>query len=116
MDYMETEEAVVEGRISSKTKELNVVIEEKGSGEKGGSTENPVSTDVPEVSTVKIMLSDKTKLKGVAIKEVEQSDKPARLILTLKPLPAIDPKDKGKGVLEEPELAKKITKSDFDAA
>ncbi|GJV68282.1 hypothetical protein Tco_1483791, partial [Tanacetum coccineum] len=63
-----------------------------------------------------VMLSDKTKLKGVAIKEVEESDRPARSVLTLKPLPTIDPKDKGKGVLEDPEPAKKMTKSDFDAA
>ncbi|GJR75132.1 hypothetical protein Tco_0087497 [Tanacetum coccineum] len=156
MDYMETKEAVDEGRTSSKTKELNVthdavIIEKKGSAEKGGSTEDPVSTVVPEFSTVNVstasrqevstatpmtpptttsvfededifladalvMLSDKTKLKGVAIKEVEESDRLARLILTLKPLPTIDPKDKGKGVLEEPEPAKKMTKSDFDAA
>ncbi|GJR17936.1 ribonuclease H-like domain, reverse transcriptase, RNA-dependent DNA polymerase [Tanacetum coccineum] len=39
-----------------------------------------------------------------------------RSITTLKPLPSIDPKDKGKGVLEEPEPAKKMTRSDFDAA
>ncbi|GJS20644.1 hypothetical protein Tco_0449276 [Tanacetum coccineum] len=34
----------------------------------------------------------------------------------MKPLPTIDPKDKGKSVLEEPEPAKKMTRSDFDAA
>ncbi|GJU16406.1 hypothetical protein Tco_1144372 [Tanacetum coccineum] len=156
MDYMETEEALDKGRTSSKTEKLNVTndnvdIEKKGSGEKGGSIENPVSTAVPEVSTVNVsttsrpevstaapmtpptttsvfedediflddalvMLSDKTKLKGVVIKETKESDKPARSILTLKPLPIIDPKDKGKGVLEEPELTKKMTKSDFDVA
>ncbi|GJQ99567.1 hypothetical protein Tco_0522552 [Tanacetum coccineum] len=33
----------------------------------------------------------------------------------MKPLPIIDPKDKGKGVLQEPEPAKKMAKSDFDA-
>ncbi|GJX88934.1 putative ribonuclease H-like domain-containing protein [Tanacetum coccineum] len=41
---------------------------------------------------------------------------PERSILTLKPLPTIDPKDKGKIILEEPEPAKKMTRSDFDAA
>ncbi|GKB53945.1 hypothetical protein Tco_0904698, partial [Tanacetum coccineum] len=50
------------------------------------------------------------------IKEVEESARPARSILTLQPLPKIDPKDKGKGILEEPEPAKKMSKSDFDAA
>ncbi|GJZ65309.1 hypothetical protein Tco_0622005 [Tanacetum coccineum] len=37
------------------------------------------------------------------------------LILTLKPLPAIDPKDKGKGVLKESPV-KKVKRSDLDAA
>ncbi|GJT89112.1 hypothetical protein Tco_1070829 [Tanacetum coccineum] len=41
-----------------------------------------------------VMLSDKTKLKGVAIKDVKESHRPERSILTLKPLPSIDPKDK----------------------
>ncbi|GJS67931.1 putative ribonuclease H-like domain-containing protein [Tanacetum coccineum] len=92
--------------------------------EKGGSNEEPVSvagntgvsTAVPEVSTATpmtpptttsvfedkyifladalVMLSDKTKLKVVAIKEVKESDMTKRSILTLKPLPSIDPKDK----------------------
>ncbi|GJX26572.1 hypothetical protein Tco_0232868 [Tanacetum coccineum] len=34
----------------------------------------------------------------------------------MKPLPTINPKDKGKSILEEPEPAKKMTRSDFDAA
>ncbi|GKG34006.1 hypothetical protein Tco_0434165, partial [Tanacetum coccineum] len=38
-----------------------------------------------------VMLSDKPKLKGVAIKEVEEPNRPARSVLTLKPLPIIDP-------------------------
>ncbi|GJW26641.1 hypothetical protein Tco_0040452 [Tanacetum coccineum] len=56
MDYMETEEAVNEGRQSNETKELNldvdteVIAEGKGSGEKGGST---VSTARPEVDTAR---------------------------------------------------------------
>nr|GEW96982.1 hypothetical protein [Tanacetum cinerariifolium] len=50
------------------------------------------------------------KAKGVAFKDSEDTDRPARSILTLKPLPTIDPNDKGKGVLEEPEPIKKMTK------
>ncbi|GJV56274.1 hypothetical protein Tco_1457279 [Tanacetum coccineum] len=38
---------------------------------------------------------------------IEDSSRPARSILTLKPLLIINPKDKGKSVLEEPEPAKK---------
>ncbi|GJU71831.1 hypothetical protein Tco_1263236, partial [Tanacetum coccineum] len=56
MDYMETEEAVNEGRQSNETEELNldvdtkVIDKDKGSGEKGGST---VSTARPEVDTAR---------------------------------------------------------------
>ncbi|GJY43755.1 hypothetical protein Tco_0431968 [Tanacetum coccineum] len=155
-DYMETEDVVKEGRQSNKTEELN-----KGSGEKGGSTEELVSTVEPKtVSTARPELStarpdvdaarqedsvveprtpptttsifddeditmaqtlikmkeEKAKEKGVSIKDIEDSSRPARSILTLKPLPTIDPKDKGKSVLEEPDSAKKMTRSDFDAA
>ncbi|GJW42145.1 hypothetical protein Tco_0070944 [Tanacetum coccineum] len=48
-----------------------------------------------------VMLSDKAKLKGVEIKEKKDAERPARSVLTLKPLPKIDPKDKGKGVQAE---------------
>ncbi|GJZ08929.1 hypothetical protein Tco_0543212 [Tanacetum coccineum] len=66
------------------------------------------------VETLVKMKDDKAKIKGVAIKEVGESDRPARLVLTLKPLPKINFKDKGKGVLEkEPEPAKKLKKSDI---
>ncbi|GKD75892.1 hypothetical protein Tco_1334174, partial [Tanacetum coccineum] len=49
----------------------------------------------------------KAKEKGVAITDLDDSSrtvKPIRSIITLQPLPTIDPKDKGKGVLvkEEP--------------
>ncbi|GJT73722.1 hypothetical protein Tco_1033008 [Tanacetum coccineum] len=144
LDYMDTEEPVNEGRLSKETKELNVTHDTEVL-EKGGINEEPVSvvgntgvsTAVPEVSTATpmtpptttsvfededifladalVMLSDKTKLKGVAIKEVKESDRPERSILTLKPLPSIDPKDKGKGVLKESPV-KKVKRSDLDAA
>ncbi|GJU85249.1 hypothetical protein Tco_1292795 [Tanacetum coccineum] len=130
-------DVVKEGRQSNETGELN-----KGSGDKGGSTKELVSTAVPKtVSTARPDLStarpdlstarpdidaasqediamkeEKAKEKGVSIKDIEDSLRPARSILTLKPLITIDPKDKGKSVLEEPEPAKKMTRSDFDAA
>ncbi|GJY31493.1 putative ribonuclease H-like domain-containing protein [Tanacetum coccineum] len=128
-DYIKTEDVVKEERQSNETEELN-----KGSGEKGGSIEELVSTTVPKtVSTARPELStarpdvdaarqedsmkeEKAKEKGVSIKDIEDSSRPARSILTLKPLPTINPKDKGKSVLEEPEPAKKMTRSDFDAA
>ncbi|GKC84635.1 hypothetical protein Tco_1140352 [Tanacetum coccineum] len=42
------------------------------------------------------MKEEKAKEKGVAIKDVEDSFRPIRLITTLQPLPTIDPKDKCK--------------------
>ncbi|GJS75215.1 hypothetical protein Tco_0725096 [Tanacetum coccineum] len=164
-DYMETE-----GRQSNEIEELN-----KGSGEKGGSTEELVSTVGPKtVSTVRPELStarpdvdaarldvdaarpdvdaarqedsvvgprthpktisifddeditmdqtlikmkeEKAKEKGVSFKDIDDSSRPERSILTLKPLLTIDPKDKGKSILEEPKHAKNMTRSDFDAA
>ncbi|GJY58496.1 hypothetical protein Tco_0458388 [Tanacetum coccineum] len=51
------------------------------------------------------MNQNKTKQKGVEIKEIKDTDRPRtiteRSILTLKLLPKIDPKDKGKKVLKE---------------
>nr|GFA71728.1 hypothetical protein [Tanacetum cinerariifolium] len=72
--------------------------------------------DITMAQTLIKMKEEKAKEKGVSVKDIEDSLRPARSILTLKPLPTIDPKDKGKGVLEEPEPAKKITRSDLDAA
>ncbi|GJR10310.1 uncharacterized mitochondrial protein-like protein [Tanacetum coccineum] len=57
---------------------------------------------------------EKSKAKGVAIKDVEDSSRPIKSITTLQPLPTIDPKDKGKGVLveEEPEKPEKVKRRD----
>nr|GEW70597.1 putative ribonuclease H-like domain-containing protein [Tanacetum cinerariifolium] len=79
-----------------------------------GPTTTPTTTkifDDEEMTLADILIKLKDeKAKGVAFKDSESTDRPARLILTLKPLLTIDPKDKGKGVLEEPESAKKMTK------
>ncbi|GJV91849.1 hypothetical protein Tco_1539662 [Tanacetum coccineum] len=72
--------------------------------------------DVTMAQTLIKMKEEKAKEKGVAFKDVEDFSRPARSILTLKPLPIIDPKDKRKGILQEPEPAKKMAKSNFDAA
>ncbi|GJZ66394.1 putative reverse transcriptase domain-containing protein [Tanacetum coccineum] len=56
------------------------------------------------------MKEEKAKEKGVAIKDVEDSSRPIRSITTLKPLPTIDPKDKGKGILQETEPIEKTKK------
>ncbi|GJU62609.1 hypothetical protein Tco_1244444 [Tanacetum coccineum] len=144
MEYMETEEAVDEGRQSGETKEVKLtddteVVEDKGSGDKGGNAEELVSTARPEVSTARPdidaarqedsaveprtpptttsifddeditmaqtlikMKEEKAKEKGVSFKDIEDSSRPERSILTLKPLPTINPKDK------DAEIAKQL--------
>nr|GEY54605.1 hypothetical protein [Tanacetum cinerariifolium] len=85
-----------------------------------GPTTPPTTTTIFDdeettLANTLIKLKD-DKAKGIAFKDSKDTNRPARSILTLKPLPTIDPKDKGKGVLKELESAKKMTKSDFVAA
>ncbi|GJT01376.1 putative ribonuclease H-like domain-containing protein [Tanacetum coccineum] len=136
MEYMETKEAVDEGRQSGKTEEVKLtddtkVVEDKGSDDKGGNAKELISTARPEVSTTRPdidaarqeesvveprtsptttsifddediimaqtlikMKGKKAKEKGVSIKDVDDSSRLERSILTLKPLPIIDPKYK----------------------
>nr|GEU94476.1 retrovirus-related Pol polyprotein from transposon 17.6 [Tanacetum cinerariifolium] len=72
--------------------------------------------DITMAQTLIKMKEEKAKEKGMSIKDIEDTSRPTRSILTLKPVPTIDPKEKGKCVLEEPEPTKKMTRSDLDAA
>ncbi|GKC12739.1 hypothetical protein Tco_1009521, partial [Tanacetum coccineum] len=109
IDYMETEEAIGEGKESDETEEVKLtadtkkVVKDKKSGEKGGSSEELVSTAFPETvssSTARLDIKEvKAKEKGVSIKDVEDSSRPATIV----------PKDKDAEVarlLYEEELAK----------
>ncbi|GJV74694.1 hypothetical protein Tco_1506278 [Tanacetum coccineum] len=62
----------------------------------------------------KAKAASKEKEKGVELKDVEEIDRPRptsqRSLLTLKPLPKIDPKDKGKKKIEEDDEKKEIKK------
>ncbi|GKE16712.1 hypothetical protein Tco_1424289, partial [Tanacetum coccineum] len=108
------------GRVKTSTdKILEVIVEDKGSGEKGGSTADQVSTARPEVSAASVpvnMRSEKAKEKekGVVLIDKEEPPRLNRSTTTLQPLPTIDPKDKGKGVLveEEPEKPMKVKRKD----
>ncbi|GJS53005.1 hypothetical protein Tco_0626367 [Tanacetum coccineum] len=157
MEYMETEEAMDEGRQSGEIEEVKLtddieVVKDKSSDDKGRNDEELVITVRPEDNTARPdinavrqensvvkprtpptttsifddeditmaqtlikMREEEAKEKGVSIKDVDDSSRPARSILTLKPLPTIDPKDKGKGVLKESPV-KKVKRSDLDAA
>nr|GEZ41832.1 hypothetical protein [Tanacetum cinerariifolium] len=62
------------------------------------------------LTTLIKMRSEKVKEKGVAFRDVEEPPRLTRSTTTLQPLPTIDPKDKGKGVLveEEPKKLQKV--------
>nr|GEU29649.1 reverse transcriptase domain-containing protein [Tanacetum cinerariifolium] len=115
MVYMDTEKLVNGGRLKD-----SIVRPDVGTGDP---IAHPTTTtsifdneDITIAQTLIKMKKEKAKEKGVSIKDIEDSSNPVRSILTLKPLLTIDPKDKGKGVLEEPEHIKKMTRSDLDAA
>nr|GEU74475.1 uncharacterized mitochondrial protein AtMg00810-like [Tanacetum cinerariifolium] len=104
MEYIDTEEALNEGR------------QTHTAGPTTTSTTSTIFED-EEMTLADTLINLKDdKAKCVAFKDSESTDRHARSILTLKPLLIIDPKEKRKGVMEEPESAKKMTKSDFDAA
>nr|GEX19082.1 hypothetical protein [Tanacetum cinerariifolium] len=141
MDYMDIDEPVNGGRISKEITQANGCGEKGGSDVELVSATRPEDSTVrpdvgtgdpiaPPTTTTSIfddeditmaqtlikMKEEKAKEKEVSIKDIEDSSRHARSILTLKPLPTIDPKDKCKGVLEELEPVKKMTRSDLDDA
>ncbi|GKB03547.1 copia protein, partial [Tanacetum coccineum] len=127
LDYMETEDAQDVGRsrdVMNEEKEnadAEVSTEDVlNTAQQKVSTDNEkVSTDIPKVSTDGFKVNtdkekdstDRTyevsreKEKGVEFKDVEETERPrptsTRSLLILKPLPKIDPKDKGKKKIEE---------------
>ncbi|GJU99940.1 hypothetical protein Tco_1329211 [Tanacetum coccineum] len=82
------------------------------------STQTPTSKIFGDDETIaKVLLNmsqakavSREKEKGVELKDVEETDRPkptsTRSLLTLKPLPKIDPKDKGKKKIEEEDESK----------
>nr|GEY67863.1 putative RNA-directed DNA polymerase, eukaryota [Tanacetum cinerariifolium] len=123
-------DASKQGRNDDKIEELNltdgadteVLVEDKGSGEKGGSTaRTEVSTATPSTppttttifgdkdltiaQTLIKLRSEKAKEKGVAFRDVDEPSRLTRSTITLQPLPTIKPKDK--------ELAQRIYKEEL---
>nr|GEZ40402.1 hypothetical protein [Tanacetum cinerariifolium] len=126
---MDTEEPVNEGRLSKETKELvSTVRPEDSTVRPDVKIADPIAPatttttrifddeDITMAQTLIKMKEEKAKEKGMLIRDIEDSSRPTRSILTQKPLPTINPKDKGKGVLDELEPAKKMTRSYLDAA
>ncbi|GKA53294.1 hypothetical protein Tco_0746609 [Tanacetum coccineum] len=118
-------------RIYRQVKSSDNDLDEEDASKQGRTKNQGVSTAAPRTPTTTTVFDDedvtmamaqtlikmkeeKAKVKGVAIKDVEDSFRPIRSITTLQPLLTIDPKDKGKGVLveEEPEKLEKVKKKD----
>ncbi|GJW40605.1 hypothetical protein Tco_0066450 [Tanacetum coccineum] len=121
-DDLDEEDASKQGRTSDKTKPISGDTEAVNTAGEGVSTAAPrtppTTTTVFDDEDVTMamaqtlikMKEEKAKEKGVAIKDVEDSSRPIRSITTLQPLPTIDPKDKGKGILQETEPVEKTKK------
>ncbi|GJR58089.1 putative ribonuclease H-like domain-containing protein [Tanacetum coccineum] len=66
------------------------------------------SSSDKSLSGTEVKAVSKEKEKGVELKDVEETDRPGptstRSLFTLKPLPKIDPKDKGKKKIEEDDM------------
>ncbi|GKA77905.1 hypothetical protein Tco_0784442 [Tanacetum coccineum] len=73
-----------------------------------------IDKDLTIAQTLVKMRSKKSKVKGVSFRDVEETLRLTRSTTTLQPLPTIDPKVKGKGVLvkEEPEKPEKVKRRD----
>ncbi|GKB65762.1 hypothetical protein Tco_0927174 [Tanacetum coccineum] len=123
IDYMETEDAHNEKGVSTDKLKVSTDKIDEGTDKPNEGTVEPkdgisyesaapitVFRDDETIAQVLITMSQnkvkqKEKEKGIEFKDAEDSNIPrptsTRSLLTLKPLPKIDPKDKGKKVLEE---------------
>ncbi|GKA65051.1 hypothetical protein Tco_0764758 [Tanacetum coccineum] len=106
-----TEDALstAQPKVSTNKAEVSTERPDKDTNKQKVSTDKKeVSTDRPDEVLI-IMSQNKEKLKekekGVELKDVEETERPrptsTRSLLTLKPFPKIDPKDKGKKKIEE---------------
>ncbi|GJT28850.1 hypothetical protein Tco_0909125 [Tanacetum coccineum] len=107
-------------KVSTNKEEVSIDRPDKGTvdqNEGRSATQTALTTttltifgDDETIAQVLIIMSQnkeklKEKEKGVELKDVEETERPrptsTRSLLTLKPLPKIDPKDKGKKMIEE---------------
>ncbi|GKC91844.1 hypothetical protein Tco_1152493 [Tanacetum coccineum] len=113
LDYMETKAYTKDGVSTDRHKVSTEATVNTDKQKTTLTTPTPTSTtfgDDETIAQVLITISQnkeklKEKEKGVELRDVEKSEKPrstsTRSVLILKPLPKIDPKDKGKKRIEE---------------
>nr|GEV22334.1 hypothetical protein [Tanacetum cinerariifolium] len=107
-----------QGRNDDKTEEINLTdgadtevhVEDKGSGKKV--VVLLIKLNIARPATLIKLRSEKEKEKRVAFRDVEEPPRLTRSTTTLQPLPTIDPKDKGKGVLVVGQSTKKRQKQE----
>ncbi|GKG02087.1 hypothetical protein Tco_0306792, partial [Tanacetum coccineum] len=119
-DDLDEEDASEQGRTSDKTKPMFKDsgfddLDDAGEGVSTAAPMTPPTTttvfDDEDVTMAMAQTLIKMKEeKGVVIKDVEDSSRSVISITTLQPLPTIDPKDKGKGILQETKFMEKIKK------
>ncbi|GKB16048.1 hypothetical protein Tco_0849971 [Tanacetum coccineum] len=102
MDFVQEKDAENQGKIGADDTD---VVKGSGDTEAFNTAGKGISTTAPRTPPT-TTIEEKAKEKGVAIKDVKDSSRPIRSITTLQPFPTIDPKDKGKGILQETELEK----------
>nr|GEY19951.1 hypothetical protein [Tanacetum cinerariifolium] len=125
---------------------IEMIVEDKGNGEKGGSTTKTVSTARQDISAARLevstvepktppttttlfddeddtisdtllkMKNHKAKEKGIVFKDADDYARPIRSITILQPLPTIDPKDKGSEEDEKRIGSRKKRAADDDKA
>ncbi|GKB36465.1 hypothetical protein Tco_0881407 [Tanacetum coccineum] len=119
-DDLDEEDAFAQGRKSDKKKSMfkdsdfDVLDDDMEKSISTAKLRTPPTTiatafideDLTIAQTLVKMRSEKEKEKGVSFIDVEETPRLTRSTTTLQPLPTIDLKDKGKGVLVEKELAK----------
>ncbi|GJS32504.1 hypothetical protein Tco_0530886 [Tanacetum coccineum] len=114
MDHKEPEDAHDAGTPNEGTAKPNEgTAEPKDGNSDESAAPTTVFRDDETIAQFLVTMSqNKTKQKGFEIKEIKDTDRPRttteRSILTLKPLPKIDPKDKGQKLANDKEIARKV--------
>nr|GEW83169.1 hypothetical protein [Tanacetum cinerariifolium] len=112
MEYIDTEEAMNEGwqsTVDTTMPDDDTARPDVSTARQELSTAGPITPtttttifDDEEITLADTLIKlNDDKAKGVAFKDLEYTNRPTRSILTLKPLPTIDPKYKGKEVERE---------------
>ncbi|GJY69174.1 putative ribonuclease H-like domain-containing protein, partial [Tanacetum coccineum] len=116
-DVLSTDKAGTDEHIKGTKEHIEGTEEqiESTDEQREGTEEKVESTDGQRKAKVLLNMSQakavsREKEKGVELKDIEEADRPrptsTRSLLTLKPLPKIDPKDKGKKKIEEEDESK----------